>query len=120
MKNSKFLNNINYPKINTKFIFNNSSLITSDLIRKYIQKVWEEKVIPIMQQKNNQGYILIQFQLEKTSGGFISIDKMWGTTGTQEEKILFINNIIAELFLKDSGYTDVFFSAVNFHGFYSD
>lgn len=73
-----------------------------------------------MQQKSNQGYILIQFQLEKTSGGFISIDKMWGTTGTQEEKILFINNIIAELFLKDSGYTDVFFSAVNFHGFYSD
>ena len=73
-----------------------------------------------MQEKNNKGYILIQFQLEKTSGGFISIDKMWGTTGTQEEKILFINNIIAELFLKDSGYTDVFFSAVNFHGFYSD
>ena len=53
------------------------------------------KVIPIMQEKNNKGYILIQFQLEKTSGGFISIDKMWGTTGTQEEKILFINNIIA-------------------------
>lgn len=48
-----------------------------------------------MQEKNNKGYILIQFQLEKTSGGFISIDKMWGTTGTQEEKILFINNIIA-------------------------
>ena len=71
------------------------TLITSDIIRKYIQKVWDEKVIPIMQQKSNQGYILIQFQLEKTSGGFISIDKMWGTTGTQEEKILFINNIIA-------------------------
>ena len=73
-----------------------------------------------MQEKNNKGYILIQFQLEKTSGGFISIDKMWGTTGTQEEKILFISNIIGELFLKDSGYTDVFFSAVNFHGFYRD
>jgi hypothetical protein len=73
-----------------------------------------------MQKKNSIGYILIQFQLEKTSGGFISIDKMWGTTGTQEEKTLFINNIIAELFLKDSGYTDVFFSAVNFHGFYRD
>jgi hypothetical protein len=41
-------------------------------------------------------------------------------TGTQEEKILFINNIIAELLLKDSGHTDVYFSAVNFHGFYRE
>jgi hypothetical protein len=38
-----------------------------------------------MEAKGNQGYILIQFQLEKATGGFISIDKMYGC-GTALER----------------------------------
>jgi len=82
-----------------------------------------------MEAKGNQGYILIQFQLEKATGGFISIDKMYGcslySTALERRKKKFFSLItmpygLAELLLKDSGHTDVYFSAVNFHGFYRE